>query len=138
MALTNAKGGTSCKGPALQVEEREKDPKRLQQRQKQIEYGKNTVGYTLYTQAVPKEARQRRNPKHPETPDKTLKCSKRGWDGVVRQWRRRLHAWDPPSGEEGQFQTKDPAAATRKLPAQQRRDGKNQTMYSAMPDFDLI
>jgi hypothetical protein len=32
----------------------ETDPKRLQARQKQIDFGKNTIGYERYTQAVPK------------------------------------------------------------------------------------
>ncbi|KAI8896909.1 histone RNA hairpin-binding protein RNA-binding domain-containing protein [Globomyces pollinis-pini] len=32
----------------------------------------------------------------PVTPDKYSKCSKRAWDGLVRSWRRKLHAFDPP------------------------------------------
>lgn len=35
----------------------------------------------------------------PKTPDKFQICSTRSWTGQVRCWRRKLHEWDPPSGE---------------------------------------
>jgi len=72
---------------------REGDPRRLEQRQKQIDYGKNTLGYQEYTTAIPKNKRKRENPK---TPNKFQACSKRSWDGQIRKWRRSLHQWDPP------------------------------------------
>eukprot|EP01127_Copromyxa_protea_P009912 TRINITY_DN2375_c0_g3_i1.p1 TRINITY_DN2375_c0_g3~~TRINITY_DN2375_c0_g3_i1.p1 ORF type:complete len:339 (-),score=89.52 TRINITY_DN2375_c0_g3_i1:300-1316(-) len=72
--------------------ERESDEHRLEQRQKQIDYGKKTVGYERFTALVPKEKRE---PGHPVTPRKNQKCSKRSWDGQVRKWRRELHKWDP-------------------------------------------
>ena len=31
---------------------------------------------------------------HPITPDKTIKMSKRAFDGIVRKWRRQLHHYD--------------------------------------------
>jgi histone RNA hairpin-binding protein len=34
----------------------EADPHRLCQRQKQIDYGKNTLGYERYTEAIPRYA----------------------------------------------------------------------------------
>jgi len=71
---------------------READPRRLEQRQKQIDYGKNTVGYQTYTTVIPKNKRKRENPK---TPNKFQACSKRSWDGQIRKWRRSLHEWDP-------------------------------------------
>lgn len=43
-------------GEATQDEEEEEetDPARLLQRQKQVDYGKNTIGYERYVVAVPK------------------------------------------------------------------------------------
>jgi len=34
----------------------ETDPQRLLQRQKQVDFGKNTIGYERYVQAVPRSA----------------------------------------------------------------------------------
>ena len=72
--------------------ERETDPRRLEQRQKQIDYGKNTNGYVRYLKIIPK---QMRDPAlslttHPNTPDIQRACSKRAFDGLVRQWRTQL------------------------------------------------
>ena len=75
----------------LDQKARERDPHRLQQRQKQIDYGKQTIGYRRYRQAVPKNQRW---PGAPQTPDIHLKLSKRNWDARLRAWRRQLHAWD--------------------------------------------
>ena len=44
----------------------ETDPHRLRQRQKQVDYGKNTLGYDRYTQMVPKERRRRTDPRTPD------------------------------------------------------------------------
>jgi len=73
---------------------REKDEHRLQQRQKQIEFGKNTIGYDNYTKKIPKARRKRGDP---QTPDKYDTCSKRAWDGRVKVWRRALHDYDTPA-----------------------------------------
>jgi len=75
----------------------ENDPRRLEQRQKQIEYGYKTIGYQNFISKVPKNGR---GPKDPVTPRKNQKCSKRSWDGQIRKWRRELHQWDPETQEE--------------------------------------
>ena len=76
------------------------DKHKLTQRQKQIDMGKNTIGYQNYIKTVPRYARQRYNPIHPMTPDiYDATASKRGFDGRVRAWRRRLHQWDIMPGQ---------------------------------------
>jgi len=68
------------------------DIHQLDQRQKQIDYGHQTLGYIRYRLLVPKEKRSRDDPR---TPKKTQACSKRSWDGQIKKWRRDLHKWDP-------------------------------------------
>ena len=80
--------------PFRMATDRETDLHKIQQRQKQIRFGKNTIGYDNYIKAVPKKDRQRHNNAHPKTPDVYLKVSKRQFDGLVQSWRRKLHAWD--------------------------------------------
>jgi len=63
----------------------------LESRQKQIDIGKNTLGYKNYSQLVKKEKRKYNDP---QTPDKYQICSKRSWDGQIRVWRRMLHHFD--------------------------------------------
>ncbi|XP_045039893.2 LOW QUALITY PROTEIN: oocyte-specific histone RNA stem-loop-binding protein 2-like [Desmodus rotundus] len=67
----------------------------LQRRQKQIDYGKHTPGYQCFLQQIPKT--QRQPGLHPQTPNKNRRYSRRSWDAQIRQWRRALHSWDPPS-----------------------------------------
>ncbi|KAL5471316.1 hypothetical protein EMCRGX_G029415 [Ephydatia muelleri] len=73
------------------------DAHRLAQRQKQVDFGKNTVGYDIYVQAIPKWQRKNGDP---QTPDKYQPCSTRSWQGQIRAWRRALHRWDPAGDSE--------------------------------------
>jgi len=69
----------------------------LARRQKQIEYGKNTIGYDIYTKQVP---RNERTVDHPWTPPKNYKYSRRAFDGMIKVWRKKLHCYDK-SGASG-------------------------------------
>lgn len=66
--------------------------KRILSREKQIIYGKATIGYSEYLRLVPYKERSATQPR---TPNINLQCSKRCWDGLVARWRRQLHAFDP-------------------------------------------
>ncbi|KAF0684115.1 Aste57867_23902 [Aphanomyces stellatus] len=99
--------------PVGQMNQKETDPHKLAQRQKQIDFGKNTIGYDRYIEAVPKyvwtpfafqmtiscRSRRKRNV-HPSTPDKYAVASKRAWDGRIQAWRRHLHQYDPETKAE--------------------------------------
>ena len=74
----------------------ETDEHRIRARQKQIEFGYNTLGYARYVNLVPKDRRGFDKQRHPRTPDPYQVCSKRSYDGQISQWRRLLHAFDPP------------------------------------------
>lgn len=74
------------------LHEVEEDPMVLARRDKQIEYGKNTLAYDEYTKAVPKNQRHQGMPR---TPVKYRKYSRRQWDGLVKAWKKSLHRWNP-------------------------------------------
>jgi len=73
---------------------------KLCQRQKQIEKGKNTVGYDEYRRRVPFDQRIPRNMDTPSTPDHSLDIPNRQWNGMVRAWRIALHKYDPKDLQE--------------------------------------
>ncbi|GLC39517.1 Protein tanc2 [Pleodorina starrii] len=80
------------------------DPHRLGQRQKQVDYGKNTIGYQRYLQQVPKDKRRRKGEQwlDPVTPDINQNISKRCFDGQIKVWRRALHKYDDHGEEDDQ------------------------------------
>lgn len=63
----------------------------LERRQKQIDYGKNTLAYDQYLKKVPKETRPFFMPR---TPDKNIQYSRRQWDGLIKAWKLQVHAWN--------------------------------------------
>ncbi|KAG5500262.1 hypothetical protein JIQ42_04597 [Leishmania sp. Namibia] len=69
--------------------------RRLEQRRKQIIYGKETEGYLKYLSLISRPCdREYRNPLHAITPRPEYDCSKRQFDRVLNAWRRQLHQWD--------------------------------------------
>jgi hypothetical protein len=61
--------------------------------------------------------RHKRNPQlklssHPVTPDAhDRQLSKRAWDGVIRVWRRLLHAYDPVGAADAATTTAEAGSA---------------------------
>jgi len=66
--------------------------RRFCQREKQVMVGKGTRGYQEYLQLIPKDQRA---PRDPVTPRVAEQCSKRAFDGRLKQWRILLHAFSP-------------------------------------------
>jgi hypothetical protein len=110
----------------------ETDLHKIQQREKQIGYGKSTKGYANYIASVPMPLRDPNNEDHPATPRAWHLLSKRSWDGQLKTWRRLLHRWDTidatsPDGseqhdtyEDTDSESVDSTQQTRSLPSPQR------------------
>ncbi|XP_059610444.1 histone RNA hairpin-binding protein [Phlebotomus argentipes] len=96
-STSNSSGSTNNSGNTKMKREYESDPEILMRRQKQIDFGKNTIGYDNYINQVPKAERASTDP---NTPQKRFKYSRRAWDGLIKQWRKQLHAWDTNNDEE--------------------------------------
>jgi histone RNA hairpin-binding protein len=88
---------SSSTSGSVQQREFETDKATLDRRQKQIDFGKNTIGYDKYISEVPKHKRTR---EHPKTPPRNLKYSRRAWEGLIKSWRKKLHAYDPDNQTE--------------------------------------
>jgi len=93
LASSNSSGGKSTYTDRNtgKIMEYVTDPVVLNRRQKQIDYGKNTLAYDRYVEQVPKNRRQRGMPR---TPPKNRVFSRRQWDGLVKAWKIRIHEWD--------------------------------------------
>jgi hypothetical protein len=90
----------------------ETDPVKIQSRLKQIQFGKNTIGYDNYTAAVPRRKRYLGGDQHPRTPDAYEILSKRAFDGKIKVWRRALHRWDSQGDSLLKTSATNPGAAS--------------------------
>eukprot|EP00116_Pleurobrachia_bachei_P004719 sb/3464981/ len=75
------------------VQDKELTEKQKVSREKDIVYGKVTVGYQNYKKIVPKSARRKQDP---ETPKKNKPYSTRSWFSQIKAWKQSLHQWDTP------------------------------------------
>jgi hypothetical protein len=82
--------------PKLDLASNPEHARRMTQRQKAIEFGKNTIGYDEYLKQIPKHKRRNFDPKQPSTPDATVAIPTRRWQGMIKAWRMALHDYDPP------------------------------------------
>merc|ERR1719197_2038328 len=71
--------------------------RRFSQREKQLLVGKGTRGYRRFLRMIPKPMRK---PGDPQTPRAAEQCSKRAFDGRLKQWRILLHAFSPRESED--------------------------------------
>ena len=83
--------GSSRSSQGSKPVQQETDTVVLERRQKQIDYGKNTLAYDQYLKKVPKESRPFFMPR---TPDKNVQYSRRQWDGLVKAWKLQIHQWN--------------------------------------------
>lgn len=139
---------TRGRTPATKIKTVETDKRRLDQRAKQVVYGKATLGYRLAKMhdamsglAIVnggEETSATSTTNAPRTPRSDQKCSKRCWDAQVREWRVRLHAFDPKSHDEWRSALEQFPAETLELAAAL---DKNATQFSAtqcMPPDDIM
>jgi hypothetical protein len=71
--------------------------RRFSQREKQLLVGKGTRGYRRFLRMIPKPMRRTGDP---QTPRVAEQCSKRAFDGRLKQWRILLHAFSPRDSED--------------------------------------
>ncbi|OWZ19640.1 hypothetical protein PHMEG_0006067 [Phytophthora megakarya] len=116
------------------ADKKETDPHRLAQRQKQIDYGKNTIGYDRYCAQVP---RHQRRSYHPKTPDKTKSVGKKVFDGMVRKWRQALHKYDPPELTEALKTVEMENAVVEDASKEAASDAKDSTSLASTTDSDV-
>ncbi|KJE89887.1 hypothetical protein CAOG_01296 [Capsaspora owczarzaki ATCC 30864] len=107
----------------------ETDAHKLEQRQRQINLGKQKPEYARYIEAVPKD--QRIRGVHPTTPDKFMTASKRQFDGLIKVWRRQLHRWDEPASATGASQPAEDGADSAE-------DNQNGNELEELDEYEAI
>ena len=83
-ATTTSGTGRVCKPSSGAIEWREK----------QIFYGKNTIGYKNFIKKYPNKELNRLNNSLLSTPDPTEQIGKKRWVGKYQKWRKFLHQFD--------------------------------------------
>lgn len=68
----------------------EENAHRVAQRQKQIDYGKNTIAYDRFNAVCPRQSRKRGDPM---TPLARQNCSKRSFAGQITSWKKLVYAF---------------------------------------------
>jgi len=107
-------------------------PKELLRRQKEISKGKLSKVYEAYTSSVPRKCRTRQ---HPRTPCKYAKMSRRGFDGAIKAWRRKLHEFGADKIKENGGNNEDDSIS---LSSSQRSEGYStpSSASTSMEDID--
>ncbi|KAL5108502.1 hypothetical protein TcWFU_001567 [Taenia crassiceps] len=78
----------------IELERRQSE---LLRRQRDIDVGKTTEKYAEYVLKIPKPEREKH---HPRTPNKFRVVSRRGWDGMIRKWRKDIHNYENLNSDE--------------------------------------
>ena len=120
--------------PSTRIKTEETDDRRLGQREKQIQYGKATLGYRLSQLQASRDDEDAAA----RTPRASQKCSKRCWDAQVREWRVKLHSHDPESEEEWRSASELFPKETLELAAVLNLDPSQYRPHQIMPPADIL
>lgn len=108
------------------------EAERQARRQHQIDLGKATQGYKNLT-VLRRQGKIREGPK---TPDPTVKVSKRQFDKEIREWRRKLHAFDDVIFDNSQKEHTPETRERSFTPSSVSSEGLRSSKQSLSPDSD--